>query len=405
MDNTSAYFIRSVTSAVLENPVPEPPQSFDPNRFIALAHNHGFVCIAAEMADYLKGANPKNLEKLLYKAKITKSREKIRNIYMNTLFDKLEEQGLFSMPIKGFVIKELYPKPYLREMNDIDMLIKPNELDKVRAVLEENGYVYDHTSTHEVVFNLDPFINLEVHTQLISVYHGDMYKLFDDAWERAVPTGGKFKCRMTNEDLYIHALTHFAMHYGTAGGGVKPVIDQWLIRRELKKKPGADFDYINQKLKKLGVEKFDSVITHLGKVWFEGAEHTPETAQTERLILLSGVYGSLENYTMLRFYRLAENDKNPIIRRMKVLSSVMFMKPATLAVKYPRLKDRPYLYPFYTVARWAEVLTKRSDDVKAMSKVVFHSEDKTYSELMKEVIENNKMMGFKKEHFDKKFYD
>lgn len=405
MDSTSEYFIKSITEAVLGRPAPDPPADLDPGRFISTAYNQGFVCIAADMADRLTGADPDTLEKLAADARMLKAKEKFRNIYLNDLFDKLEDRGLFSMPIKGFVIKDLYPKPYMREMNDVDVLIDPNQLDEVRRVLEENGYVYDHTSTHEVVFNLDPFINLELHTRLTSVYHGDKYKLFDDAWERAVPAGGKFKHRMTAEDLYIHALTHFAMHYETSGGGVKPVVDLWLIRRELKKDPNPRYDYIAEKIEKLGFSKFDSVITRLGEIWFEGAEHTPLTRQTETLLMLNGAYGSIENYTMLRFYRLAEHDKNPIVRKAKVLLSVMFNKRAIMEIKYPGLKGRPYLYPYYTVVRWFQILTKRKGDVKSMADVVFNSGAGGYGSLMDEVIDNNKQLGFEKSFFDKKFYD
>ena len=40
-----------------------------------------------------------------------------------------------------------------------------------------------------------------------------------------------------------------------------------------------------------------------------------------------------------------------------------------------------------------------------MARVAFHSEDEGLSDIMNEVIENNKMLGFKKNFFDKKFYD
>lgn len=406
MDSTSAYFIDALIRAVKSEPVQKPPADIDWDRFLRLAQNQGYVCLMADMADAFDGIPRKLKDKLTGQAKLLKTKEKFRNIYLNTLFDSLAERGLYSMPIKGFVIKNLYPKPYMREMNDIDVLIKLEQLDDVRSVLEENGYVYDHTSTHEVVFNLDPFINLEIHTQLISVYHGDMYKIFDDAWDKAVPADDTgFKRRMTPEDLYVHTLTHFAMHYGTAGGGLKPVVDLYLIRRQLKGNSDTDYGYIHERIERLGFSKFDSVISRLGDVWFEGAEHTPETEQTQRLLLINGAYGSIENYTMLRFYRLADDEKNPIMKRIKVLASVMFMKPATLAVKYPGLKNRPFLYPYYTVVRWFEILTKRTGDVKSMARVTFHSEDEGLRDIMNEVIENNKMLGFKKNFFDKKFYD
>lgn len=405
MDSTSKYFIEVIVCAI-NGGNPKLPDDIIWQNFIALAYKHGYICLAADMSENYTGIDENLKKQLLEDARVLKSKEKFRNIYLNDLFNKLEEKGLYSMPIKGFEIKNLYPKPYMREMNDIDVLIKAEQLPEVRRTLESNGYVYDHTSTHEVVFNLDPFINLEIHTQLISKYHGEIYEIFDDVWDKSEAAQDcTYKHRMTIEYLYIHALVHFAFHYQTAGGGIKPIVDLWLIHKALENKPNADLDFVKNKIEQLEFQKFSSVILHLGRVWFEGAEHTPETRQTEKLIIYNGAYGSIENYTMLRFYRLAEDVNNPILKRVKVLSSVMFMKPATLEIKYPALKKHPYLYPFYTVLRWWQILTKRGSDVKKMARVTFNSEDELYSGIMNEVIENHKALGFKKYHFDKKYYD
>ena len=51
----------------------------------------------------------------------------------------LEAAGLSYMPLKGAVIRSLYPEPWLRTSGDIDILVK--DADRAAAVLTENGYI------------------------------------------------------------------------------------------------------------------------------------------------------------------------------------------------------------------------------------------------------------------------
>ncbi|HIV85236.1 MAG TPA: nucleotidyltransferase family protein [Candidatus Monoglobus merdigallinarum] len=401
MNKTDLYLLHLLRCALC-GAEPEAWDGIDLRRLVYLAEKQGLLSLLSGTFERLDGM-PEELRAAVKRrtAKL-RAKEKFRNIYLTDLCLKLEAERLYVMPLKGFVIKNLYPEPWMREMNDVDILIEKDKADEVKALLEKEGYVYDHDSLHEIVYNLDPFINLELHTSAISYYYKGIYTHFEDALERSVPLDGHEYIRvMTPPDLYVHTLTHFAMHYCTAGGGIKPVVDLWLI----KHKHDLDMEYVGARLKALGLEKFESVISHLASVWFEGAEHTPETQQTERLMLLNSAYGSTEDYTMLRFYRIAENDSSRLVKRFKVLKSVMFMKPATLAVKYPGLRHRPYLYPFYTVYRWFDILKRRGGEVGRMARVTMSGKGSAYDKRLKEVIENNKMMGFKKDFFDDTFYE
>ena len=52
------------------------------------------------------------------------------------IFDRLEQKGIWYMPLKGAVLKDFYPKYGMREMSDNDILIDPGRSSEVKCVME-----------------------------------------------------------------------------------------------------------------------------------------------------------------------------------------------------------------------------------------------------------------------------
>jgi len=44
------------------------------------------------------------------------------------------------IPLKGCLVKEMYPKPEYREMSDLDILVKRGDAAKLKPVMESLGY-------------------------------------------------------------------------------------------------------------------------------------------------------------------------------------------------------------------------------------------------------------------------
>ena len=60
------------------------------------------------------------------------------------LLKLLEINNISCVILKGCAAAAYYPKPYLRGMGDVDILISPNQFYKAMDVLESNGYEYLH---------------------------------------------------------------------------------------------------------------------------------------------------------------------------------------------------------------------------------------------------------------------
>ena len=56
------------------------------------------------------------------------------DIEKSRLFQKLEENGIWYMPLKGSVMKDYYPKYGMRQMSDIDVLFDSRYAEKVREI-------------------------------------------------------------------------------------------------------------------------------------------------------------------------------------------------------------------------------------------------------------------------------
>ena len=64
------------------------------------------------------------------------------------LFEAFEQNGIVYMPLKGCNIKKLYPKPELRSMGDVDILIHPEDHERIHSVMEEQGFQYIREDDH-----------------------------------------------------------------------------------------------------------------------------------------------------------------------------------------------------------------------------------------------------------------
>ena len=83
---------------------------------------------------------------------------------------ELEDAGVTCAVMKGFATAPRYGRPHLRRMADVDLLIKPADLDRVRDVLRRRGYREAKSDAIEVSFGPGPgralMLDIDVHVRL-----------------------------------------------------------------------------------------------------------------------------------------------------------------------------------------------------------------------------------------------
>lgn len=263
--------------------------------------------------------------------------------------DALEQAQIPFLPLKGSVIRPLYPEPWMRTSCDIDILVTPQNLDRAQATLETKlDYTLAGKGDHDISLTSPGGVNLELHYQLLEDGAKDSEKLaLGNIWDVVEREEGKnAHCKMTDEYFYCYHIAHITKHLRYGGCGVRSILDTWFLNHKI------DFDKEKRDalLQKAGLLSAAKAIKNLAEVWFSGVEGDSLTERLGEYILTGGVYGSFDNKVAAQQTRKKG--------KFSYLFSRVFLPYSQMKFKYPRLQKCPILYPFYIVKRCFLLLNK-----------------------------------------------
>ena len=261
--------------------------------------------------------------------------------------------GVKILPLKGCVLKDIYPSPNLRVMSDVDLLYEGVSAKRLMELMEAFGYSTEmlDKGVHDVFYK-KPCMNIELHRRLVA--DNSHYKLIlDNAFERAVPDNDTPNLyHMKFEDLYIHVITHAAKHFMVSGLGVRPLGDVYILNR--KYGGNWDKDYIDRQLGAAGLTKFEKKIKDVAYAFF-GEETQKASEEDLELFFRGSTYGKYGE--AIRWNALAKGKQGYILK--KIFPSLSDMK-----LYFPVLRQHPWAYPFVMVYRWVDCLIHKSGNVK-----------------------------------------
>lgn len=258
----------------------------------------------------------------------------------------LEKEQIKFIPLKGAVIRKLYPEPWLRTSCDVDILIEKHNLEKVTELLLNAGLKKGKESPHDITFWTQSGSNIEIHHSLIEdekVNNIDF--ILNQVWERTTPhKDSLYWYNMSDEMFYFYHIAHMAKHLLFGGCGIKSFIDLWL----LDNMEGADLTKRRQLLEQGHLLKFTQIAQKLSSVWLENAETDSTTKQLEEYILRGGVYGTDKNRISIQQQKSGG--------RIKYTISKIFLPYEQLKFQYPILKKYRWLTPLIEIVRWVELI-------------------------------------------------
>lgn len=278
------------------------------------------------------------------------------------IFSAFDEQEIDYLPLKGVLLKNIYPKPEMRSMGDADILIKTEQYDNIRPIMLKLGYKEVIESDHELIWNKNN-INIELHKRLIPSYNKDYYSYFGDGWSLAKLKNGT-SYSMTDEDQLIYLFTHFAKHYRDAGIGIKHMTDLWVYR---KSKPLLDEKYIKKELTALQLYGFYVNIINTLSVWFDGREGDEKTDFITDVIFNSGVYGTRDKHAISDAVKISKSTNKVKTRKFFKL---IFPAYQGMCIKYPFLKKAPFLLPIMWIYRILMTILFKGDRIKAQAQAI-----------------------------------
>ena len=274
---------------------------------------------------------------------------------IDQIFSAFDENQIDYMPLKGTLLKQLYPKPEMRSMGDADILIKEEQYKSIKPIMEKLGYSERVESNHELIWNKKGSY-IELHKRLIPSYNKDYFAYYGDGWQLAkVKDGTRFS--MTDEDQMIYLFTHFAKHYRDAGIGLRHILDLWVYRNS---KPDLDEDYIMTELQKLQLYDFYDNIVKTLAVWFDGAGSNEITDFITNVIFSSGVYGKENVLNISQALKSSKATKSIKFIKIKKVFKSVFIPYKRMCVKYPFLEKLPFLLPIMWIVRTFHIILFKS---------------------------------------------
>ncbi len=257
---------------------------------------------------------------------------------------KLEEAGIWHMPLKGSVMKDLYPKIGMRQMADNDILYDASRTRDVRAIMEGLGFsadLYTGRSLHEHYFK-PPVCNFEMHRALFEIPQGEkLTKYYQNVKERLILDEGSISSyHFSNEDCYIYMLAHEFKHYSRSGTGLRSILDIYVY---LKKRGATlDWSYIAGELDKLGIADFEAENRSLACHLFDGEELTAQDQEVLNYLFSSGTYGNTRNWVLNQMDQYGRG----FTGKVKYVFHRLFLPMDVVRAAYPLFARIPVLLPF-----------------------------------------------------------
>ena len=300
---------------------------------------------------------------------------------LSNICSRFDKDGIDYMPLKGALLKFLYPKSEMRPMGDLDILIKTDQYEKIRPIMRDLGFTEICENDHELVWNKNDVLHIELHKRLIPSYNKDYSAYYGDGWRLAKPAD-KSRFEMSDEDNFIYLFTHYAKHYRGGGIGIRHITDLYVF---LSSKPEIDKNYISKELKKLQLFDFYNNTLKTLSVWFDNAEQSKLTDFITDKIFGSGSFGTFNSKVISQAVKDSKSTSTSSRVRYKIIIRSIFKPYGEMAEKYPVLKKYPVLLPVMWVVRWVTVILFKKQNLKQQGKRIKLSSSENISSYQNEL--------------------
>lgn len=304
MKNT-AYDMLYLVACAINGMVPD-AEKIDLDKLYAVSKFHSLTAICA-MALESAGVT------LSDKWREAKAKAIRKNILLDAeraqILGFFEQNGIWYLPLKGIIMKDMYPKAGMRQMADNDILFDSRFQMQVKEYMESKGYKTESIGkgAHDT-YHKPPVYNFELHTMLYSeLSDQNIHDYYTDVKSRLVKDNdNEYGYHFTDEDFYIFMTVHEYKHYSGGGTGLRSLLDCFVYLRS--KGDSLDWGYIEDELDKLGIGEFECKSRALAMKIFSSAD-LPKLSDDEREMLeyylLSGTYGTHKQSVENRMDKLA----------------------------------------------------------------------------------------------------
>lgn len=294
-------------------------------------------------------------------------RQKIKNVIIGeTIFAKCQEQEAAELSkvferehikfqiLKGHILRKSYPKPEMRKMSDIDLIIDQKDISRTGTILKERGYLYEGLSSNHDIYRKNS-IMLEVHYTLFNKKCSNSLGQYFGCFEHSQLQQGSRYCYEFNvNDFYIYMIAHMAKHFYQNGCGIRGLIDIQVYLN--KNRAMMDNTYIHKTLSYCGLAYFEKEMKLISDKWLHHKRMSHKEAMIFNYMVDSGVYGNTENYIVKRYL----DKKNHKVNKISFTLWYLFPDLRYMRNNYPILINHKVLLPTCWIIRLISSIKKIS---------------------------------------------
>ncbi len=281
---------------------------------------------------------------------------------------EFRKQNIWYMPMKGALLKAMYPKSALREMSDHDILYDASKQMQTREIMLKRGFRAERFGTgHCDEYLKEPVYNFELHRCLFSsASDGRLFRYYRDFGKKLLSTpDDPYLRHFSDEDFYIYLVAHEFKHFNWGGIGIRALLDRYVFLK--KKGRTLDREYLFAELDRLGIRRYERRSRKLAMKLFSSAEF-PELSENEQELLSYYVSSATHGTTR----HAAENRVAKHESRACFVLSRLFPGRTVMEQQYPVLCKYPVLLPAAYVRRWLRGIAQNRDKLKAEIKALMH---------------------------------
>lgn len=352
---------RLLRSAVLNEPFSRDELSVDEMQMealVKLAKKHDLLhLVAYELEKDPTGFSiHQELKEQLAQSKfsaIFRYNRQARALYrISALF---EQAQIDFIPLKGSVLREYYPQPWMRTSSDIDLLVHPEDMERAIKLLESEGYQYFARTDHDRSYVKE---NVHIELHFATIVSGPSGEVLQEIWKWAEKKDGwRYQHILKPEMFVFYHVAHMAKHFLVGGCGIRSFLDLKIIEDQMP----YDHDKVSKLLADSHLETFMESSAQLADYWFGNQTATAKLQLAEEYILKGGTYGNIDNGFSIKMAKWRNKGRFFLFR--------FFLPFNEMKLEYPALERVPVLLPLFWAHRWLLKLFNAKKRREAMQKM------------------------------------
>ncbi|SHJ41291.1 nucleotidyltransferase domain-containing protein [Thermoclostridium caenicola] len=279
------------------------------------------------------------------------------------ILSAFHEAGLPFIVLKGIVLRDLYPKPELRTMCDLDVFIAEEHVGKAREILGRLGYKESESTYKHICFTHEKHLMVELHTRLLDMEFAEKTKEWESGmWNNAIAVS---ICDIpvrtfSNEDHLIFLCLHLLNHFLVSGYGVRQLYDIAVFISGMYDR--IQWNAFLSKVKELRISNFVSLVFNVCAKLFniDIPQEIPGNCPDEKTldmviddVFTGGVFGNEEaGHIISGVLNSYIGDRKKMPNRATRIFYLLFPPYRVMKRKYKYIEKFPVLLPFAWMQRF-----------------------------------------------------